>query len=687
MAAAPKTAKPAANPLLGTWRTPFGLPPWHKLKPEHFAPAFEDAMAAHRAEIDAIATGKAKPTFANTIVALEKAGRPLLRVASAFFTLASAHTNEALQKIEREVVPKLTAHRSAISLDARLFERIDDLWTRRDDLGLDDEQARVLERYHTGFVRAGAKLDAKAKKRAAAIDQRLATLTTQFSQNILADEQGWRLVLDGPDDLAGLPPAVVTAAARAAKDAGLPGKHVITLARSSVESFLQFSSRRDLREEAFKAWIKRGENPGKTDNRAIITEIVSLRAERARLMGFATYAAYRLDDTMAKSPEAVRGLLDEVWGHAVKTATAERDALQALARKEGGNFEIAPWDWRYYSEKERKARYDLDEAEVRPYFELGRMIAAAFDTAHRLFGISFHEIEDAPRHHEDAQVWEVKDAEGGHVGVFVGDYFARGSKRSGAWMNAVRTQHKLEKTEQRPIIHNTCNFARGADGEPILLSFDDARTLFHEFGHALHGLLSNVTYPSIACTSVSRDFVELPSQLYEHWLSQPAVLKKFARHHKTGKAMPESLLKRLQAARNFNMGFATVEYTAAAIIDMDLHAQSTDQPIDPTTFEAATLKRIGMPREIVLRHRLPHFAHIMGGYAAGYYSYMWSEVMDADAFDAFEDAGNPFHKPTAKKLKENIYAAGNRRDPNDAYVAFRGRAPKIDALLKKRGFA
>ncbi len=525
----------------------------------------------------------------------------------------------------------------------------------------------------------------KSRKRVGAINMRLAELVTAFSQNVLTDEQSWRLALDDESDLAGLPEGLRAAAARTAADLKSPAKYVITLARSSIEPFLQFSARRDLREEAFKAWIKRGENGGKTDNRAIVTEIVQLRAEMARLMGYRTFAAYSLDDTMAKTPEAVRGLLGQVWQAAVSRVGEERDALAALARKDGGNYRLEAWDWRYLAEKERKARYDLDEAEIRPYLPLGRMIEAAFDTATRLFGLTFTELPDAPRYHPDVRVWHVTTKAGDDVGIFMGDYFARPSKRSGAWMSSYRSQHKLGKGE-RPIIVNVLNFARGAEGEETLLSIDDARTLFHEFGHGLHGLLSDVTYPSLSGTNVTRDFVELPSQLYEHWLTRPEVLKKFARHVKTGKPMPDDLIRRMTAARTFNQGFATTEYVASALVDMDLHALENPGALDVGAFEAETLKRIGMPREVVMRHRIPHFQHIMGGYAAGYYSYLWSEVMDADAFAAFEEAGDIYDKKTARRLKEHVYSAGNRRDPLEAYIAFRGRPPKVDSLLKKRGF-
>ena len=673
------------NPLLGRWSGPFGLAPFAKIKASDYAPAFRAAFAEHKAEIKAIAENAAKPTFNNTIGALEKSGSTLNRVAEVFFNLTSADTTDALQKIERAIAPKLSAHNSAMFLNAKLFKRIDDLYMRREELGLDAEQARLLERMHTWFVRSGAKLKAADKKRVAAINNRLAELTTQFSQNVLADEQSWRMVLDNERDLDGLSEAQKQAAARAAEDAKLPGKFVITLARSSVEGFLQSATRRDLREDAFKAWIKRGEMRPETDNRALIGEIAALRLEYAQIMGYTNFADYSLADKMAKTPATVRDLLGRVWPAALAKAAEERAALQKLVTAEGKNFEIAAWDWRYYAEKERARRFELDEAEVRQYFELEAIIAASFDTASRLFGLQFNERTDLKLYHGDVRAWDVTDADGRHMALFLGDYFARPSKRSGAWMSSYRSQQKL-KGDIRPIIVNVLNFARGGEGQPTLLSFDDARTLFHEFGHALHGMLSDVTYPSLAGTAVSRDFVELPSQLYEHWLSQPQVLKRYAKHAKTGKPMSEAMLEKLKAARNFNMGFATVEYTASAIVDMDLHSIKSADGFDAGKFEAKSLKRIGMPREISMRHRLPHFNHVMGGYAAGYYSYMWSEVMDADAFAAFEEAGNIFSQKVAKKLREHIYAAGNLRDPAEAYIAFRGRAPEVEGLLKKRGF-
>ena len=674
------------NPLLDTWTGTFELPPFPAIRPENFQPAFNRALASHRAEIDAIGANPAAPTFDNTITALEKSGRELERVSNVFFVLAGADTSDAIEAIERDVSPLLARHNNALYLNRPLYARIAKLYKQRDTLGLTAEQARVLDRYHTRFVRAGAALEQLAQERLAAINERLASLGTRFGQNVLADEKAFALVL-GEGDLAGLPDFARAAARAAAEERGQSGKYAVTLARSSVETFLQFSSRRDLREKVFQAWISRGENGEATDNRALIAEMVALRAERAKLLGFATFADYRLDDQMARTPAAARGLLDEVWGRARAKAGREREALQELIAEEGGNFALAPHDWRYYAEKLRKTRFDLDEAEIKPYFQLDRMIEAAFETARRLFGLTFSPVA-VPLYHRDARAWDVTDAQGRHLALFIGDYFARSSKHSGAWMTSLRDQEKLSG-DIRPIVVNVCNFSKPAAGEPALLSFDDARTLFHEFGHALHGMLSNVTYPLLAGTAVPSDFVELPSQLYEHWLEVPEILQQYARHCRTGEPMPQALLDRLLATRTFNQGFATVEYTACALVDLDLHSMPDVGALDVSEFERKDLERIAMPAEIVMRHRLPHFQHLFsgGGYAAGYYSYMWSEVLDADAFAAFEDTGNAFDSATATRLRDYIYGAGNLRDPGKAYEAFRGRLPTVDALLKKRGLA
>ena len=679
----PQSAAVSDNPLLGAWTAPFGVPPLGQIAPPHFRAAFDQAMAEHSGEVAAIAAQAAEPSFENTVAALERSGRTLARVSSVFYVLAGAHTNPDIQAIERDMAPLLARHWNEIHLDEALFARLDALFSRRDGLGLTAEQARLLERYHSLFRRAGAGLDAAAKHRLKEIGDRLATLGTQFGQNVLADEQSYTLPLDGEADLAGLPEFARAAARGAAAERGLADKQVVTLGRSSVEPFLQFSARRDLREKVFRAWIARGDNGGKTDNNPVIAEMTALRDERARLLGYPSFAHYKLDDTMAKTPENVSGLLDAVWGPARRRVGEERDALQEMVAAEGGNFRLAAWDWRFYAEKLRKARYDLDESEIKPYLPLDHIIEAAFYTANRLFGLTFTSRADVPVYHSDVRVWEVTGPDGRHIGVFFGDYFARASKRSGAWMTTLRDQEKLDG-EVRPLVLNVMNFNKGAAGEPTLLSFDDARTLFHEFGHGLHGLLSDVTYPMIAGTGVLQDFVELPSQLYEHWLDRPEVLQRFARHYQTGAPMPEALMDRLLKSRTFNQGYTTTEYLGSSYVDLDFHLGGTK---DAHKVEAETRERMRMPEEVVMRHRPPHFQHIFSGdhYAAGYYSYLWSEVLDADAFNAFVEAGDVFDPGVAKRLRDNVYAAGGARDPAEAYKAFRGRMPTVDALLKRRG--
>jgi len=677
------------NPLLQDWEPPYELPPFDRVKPEHFEDAFAAAIKEHVAEVAVIAEADAVATFDNTVAALERCGKRLSGIASLFFNLASADTNAALQAIEQKIAPKLATHQNQIYLNADLYARIDDLYARRKALDLTPEQDRVLERYHTRFARAGAMLDQAGKARMSEIATQLAGLSTTFTQNVLADESAYQLVLESEEELAGLPDFLRKAAAAAASEAGLEGKHVVTFSRSSIEPFLTFSERRDLREQAYRAWLARGAAGGKTDNRALIAEIAALRAERAKLLGFDTFAHYKLDDAMAKTPQAVRELLESVWQPARARALEECAELQAMAREEGANFELAPWDWRHYQEKVRASRHDLDESEIKPYFQLERMIEAAFDTAGKLFGLRFKERADLPRYHPDVRVWEVFDRTGEPMALFLGDYFTRPTKRGGAWMSAYRSQQRLDG-HVRPVIVNVMNFVKAGDGEPTLLSFDDARTLFHEFGHALHGLLSDVTYPLIAGTSVAGDFVELPSQLYEHWLARPEILERFAVHAETGKSIPRDLMERLIAARNFNQGFSSIEYLASAIIDMDLHERALGgQDLDIDAIERESLARVGMPDEIAPRHRPGHFLHLFSGdsYAAGYYSYLWSEVMDADAFGAFEEAGDVFDPETASKLHDFVYSAGGRQDPADAYTAFRGRLPGIKALLKKRGLA
>jgi peptidyl-dipeptidase Dcp len=679
------TAPGQVNPLLKPWQTPFETPPFADVAPEHFLPAFEQAFADHAGEIAAITHDPSEPDFANTVTALERSGKLLSKVSAVFHDLVSAHSNPALLEIDEEVSLRMARHWNPIMMNAVLFGRIALLHDNRAALGLSPEQMRLLERTYTRFHRSGAGLDEAAKARMAEINERLAQLGTTFSHHLLADEQDWLLEL-GETDREGLSDSFVAAAKSAAEERGMAGKAIVTLSRSSVEPFLKTSGRRDLREKVYKAFVARGDNANTNDNNEIIVEILTLREESARLLGYPTFAAYRLEDSMAKTPQAVRGLLERVWKPARARALADRDALQALVTEEGGNFALAPWDWRYYAEKLRQISANFDDAAIKPYLALDHMIEAAFDCATRLFGLTFSERRDIAVWHPDVRVWEVKDAAGKHKALFYGDYFARPSKRSGAWMTSLRDQQKLDG-EIAPLIINVCNFSKGADGEPSLLSPDDARTLFHEFGHGLHGMLSDVTYPSLSGTSVFTDFVELPSQLYEHWQEQPQVLQQFARHYQTGEPLPDELLQRFIAARKFNQGFATVEFVSSALIDLEFHTQPASEIGDVRAFERQELEKIGMPAEISLRHRPQQFGHIFSGdhYASGYYSYMWSEVMDADAFGAFEEAGDIFDPVTARRLHDDIYSSGGSRDPEEAYVAFRGREPEPDALLRRRG--
>ena len=667
------------NPLLQPWTTPFGIPPFDRIRPEHFAPAFAAAIGTHRGEIAAIAGDDAPPSFANTVEALQRSGRGLARIEAVFDNLASSLGGDALETARRDMAPVLAEHRVRTALDPGVFARVLRLHGERDGLELAEDQRRLLERTYLGFVRSGAGLVGEARERLAAISARLAALHTQFGQNVLHDEKAWHMALD-PADLDGLPGFVRDGAASAAAERGLPG-HVVTLSRSLIEPFLAFCARRDLRRRAWEAWVARGTHGGGHDNRLLIPEILALRRERAGLLGYADFAAFRLADTMAGTAEAVRQLLEQVWEPAKRKAAAERDRLLAVAGAEGFLGPLEPWDWRYYAEKVRRADHALDEAALKPFFPFEALQQAAFDTAGRLFGLSFVPLPEAASYHPDVRAYEVRDG-AGHVGVFVADPFARPDKRSGAWMSSFRDQEALDGAVA-PIIVNTNNFARAA---PTLLSFDDAETLFHEFGHALHGLLSRVRYPGQSGTNVRRDFVELPSQIFEHWMALPDTLRRYCRHHATGAALPEADIARLTAARQFNQGFETVSYVGSAMLDMALHQEGAPGAMDVDAFEAATLAAIGMPPEIGLRHRAAHFQHLFdgGGYAAGYYSYLWSAVLDTDGFEAFVEAGDPYDAGLAAGLRR-ILEAGDTRDPMALYVAFRGRAPSTGALLRDRG--
>ncbi len=668
--------------LLDPWNTPFDVPPFEAVTDDDFAPALDQAMADARRAIDAIAASKEPPTFENVIEAMDIAERPLGRVASLFFILAGADSSDKREDLQREFSPKFAKYSADKAGNTALFARIDALWQARADHDLSPEQQRVLMLARRGFIRSGAQLEGDAADRLADIMQRLAHLGTAFSQNLLGDERDWYMEL-AEGDLDGLPDFVVATARSAGKDKGLDGP-VVTLSRSLIVPFLQFSTRRDLREKAYNAWTARGANGGDRDNIAIAQEILDLRAERAALLGYDSFADFKLDTEMAKSPARVRDLLMQVWDPAVATAHADAEILAAMMADDGVNGPLQPWDWRHYAEKRRQAEHDLDEAELKPYLQLDNMIAASFACANRLFGLDFKPV-DVPLYHADARAWEVTRG-GDHVAIFIGDYFARGSKRSGAWCTAFQTQARKPHL-QHPIVLNVCNFAKPSDGAPALLSMDDARTLFHEFGHALHQMLSDVDYAAVSGTSVARDFVELPSQLYEHWLDVPAVLQEFAIHADTGQAMPPALLDRVLGAATFDMGFQTVEYVASALVDLAFH--EGDAPADIMAKQAQVLDSIGMPTAIGMRHATPHFAHVFSGdgYSSAYYSYMWSEVMDADAFESFEEAGGPFDADRAKSLHDNILSRGGSEDAEVLYTKFRGRMPDAGALLRNRGLA
>ncbi len=665
------------NALLTDWNTTFSLPPFSDIRDQDFAPAFDAALAQARKSIAAIAENPDAPTFANTIEALELAEGLLDRVSGVFYNLAGADANDTREALMRDLAPKLSAFSSEVTNNKALFSRIETLWQSRQSLDLKAEQSRVLELYRQMFVRSGARLEGAQAERLTAVKARLAVLGTQFSQNLLADEREWFMPLTEAD-LAGLPDFVITAARAAGAEKNQSGP-VVTLSRSLIVPFLQFSPNRGLRQKAYEAWVARGANGNANDNRAIAAEILALREERAKLLGYQSFADFKLEPEMAKTPDAVRGLLMRVWEPARKKALSDAAILEKMLHADGISGPLEPWDWRYYSEKRRKAEHDLDEAALKPYLSLNAMLAAQFDCANRLFELEFREI-DGPFYHPDVRGWEVT-RNGAHVAVFLGDYFARGSKRSGAWCSAMRSQKKLG-ADTRPIVVNVCNFAKG---DPALLSYDDARTLFHEFGHALHQMLSNVTYGFISGTSVARDFVELPSQLYEHWLEVPEVLEKHARHWQTSEPMPPELLQRLLAAGTYDQGFATVEFVASALVDLAFHEGQA--PADPMQKQAEVLESIGMPRAIRMRHATPHFAHVFSGdgYSSGYYSYMWSEVMDADAFAAFEETGDPFDPETARRLETFILSSGGSQPAEELYTQFRGRMPGVEPLLKGRG--
>jgi len=693
-----------ANPLLEHWTTPYGLPPFDQVQPDHFKPALEAGMDEHRREIEAIAGAEAEPSFENTVAAFHRSGETLAAVARLFHNLSASETSDELQAVEREVVPALAAHRNWVTLHEGFFRRLETLFRRRDLLELGPEQRRLLERLHTDFVRAGAELQGDARKRFAEITEELASLYTEFSQAVLADEAEYALFLESEEDRAGLPDFVLYAASSVAEQKGRSG-YAINLSPSLVDPFLTYSERRDLREKVWRAYKARGETHPDRDTKPIAARIVGLRAELARLMGFETFADFALADRMAQTPSAVADLLEKVWEPAKSRAAEEQADLEAAARRAGADDTVEPWDWHYWAEGVRLAHYGLDESELKPYFSLDRMMDAMFDCARRLYGVTFAEVPDVPRYHPDVRVFEVRAEGSGHssggraeasgepLGVFIADNFARPTKRGGAWMSVYRLQsHNRARGPGYPIAATNNNFAKAADGKPTLLSFENVRTLFHEFGHALHALLSDVTYGYLAGTNVLRDFVELPSQIHENWAMQPEVLTKHAVHVDTGEPMSDELIERIRRAEQFNQGFRTVEYTACALVDLALHGKSRAEldegdGLDIAAFEAEECRRLGVPPAIGLRHRLPHFRHLFAGngYAAGYYVYMWAEVLEADAFEAFRESGNVFDPELAERFRANILSAGNAVDPAHAYRRFRGRAPEVEPMIRKRG--
>lgn len=686
-----QTATPSvvANPLVAPWTGPYGgLPPFDKVTPALLQPALEAGMANQLAAIARIANDRAAPTFDNTIAAMERSSRMLDRVGTIYSVYSGTMSDDAVQAVERVMAPRLAGFSDQITQNEKLFARLAAVYDARAKSNLTPEQQRLAWLYYTDFVRAGAKLDAVAKTKLTAINQQLASLYTSFGQNILKDENDGVLLIDNPADLTGLPESVREGAAQAAEGRGQKGKWAVSNTRSSVEPFLTYSDRRDLRQKVWQMFVDRGDTGGPTDNNANITKILQLRAERAKLLGFPTHAHWRLENSMARNPERAMQLMEAVWTPAVQRVHEEVADMQAIADKEGRGVKIEPWDYRYYAEKVRKAKYDLDETQITPYMQLENLREGMFYMAHELLGFTFKPVAPGkvPVYHPDVRVWEVTNPEGKLVGLWFFDPYARKGKRSGAWMNAYRSQERFD-SDVKTIVSNNANFVKGKPGEPVLLSWEDASTLFHEFGHALHGLSSNVTYPSVAGTAVARDYVEFPSQLLEHWLSTPEVLNRYALHYQTGKPIPKELVDKIELAEKFNEGFKTVEYLSSALIDMKLHLAG-DTPIDPDKFERETLAALGMPHEIVMRHRTPQFNHIFSGdgYSAGYYSYLWADTLTADAWEAFTEAGGPWDKAVAKRLVDNVFSVGNTIDPADGYRAFRGRDAGISALMRKRGF-
>ncbi len=678
------------NPLLvEKFDTPFQVPPFSKIKNKHYLPAFKEAMKIQKEEIDAIVNNPDEPTFENTLVALDNSGELLNRVSNIFFNLKSADTNDSINQIAKEVSPLLSQHRDDIALNEGLFKRVKTVYDKQESLNLNTEQKMLLKKVYENFVRGGANLTGEQKERFREINKKLSMLTLKFGENLLNENNAFELVIDNEKDLAGLPEAVVSGAKETAEAKGYKDKWVFTLQKPSLIPFLTYSKKRDLREKIYKAYVNRGDNNNENDNKDIIKQIVNLRVERANMLGFKTHADFILDKNMAKKPENVFELMNKVWEPAIKTAKQEAADIQEMINKEGDNFKLEPWDWWYYSEKIRKERYDLDEEALRPYFKLENVRNGMFLLANKLYGITFTELKDVPVYHKDALVFEVKDADGSHIGIYYADYFPRESKKGGAWMTSFTKQSRIKGKDVKPIIMNVTNFSKPTGDKPALLSFEEVETMFHEFGHALHGLLSDCTYNTLSGTSVARDFVELPSQIMENWASEPEMLKFYAKHYETGEVIPDELIQKIQNSRQFNQGFITVEYTAAAFLDMYWHTLTEkNDSTDVNKFEKEVAEKIGLIPEIEFRYRSTNFAHIFsGGYSSGYYGYQWAAVLDADAFQAFKETGDIFNKDVATSFRNNILARGGTDDPMDLYVKFRGRKPTPDALLKRLGFS
>ncbi|MCF6270243.1 MAG: M3 family metallopeptidase [Melioribacteraceae bacterium] len=674
------------NPLLAKWETPFETPPFDEINEGHYLPAFTDAMLLHNKEVDAITNNTDSPTFENTITALDNCGEILKRVRRVFSAMKGAMNSDKIKTISKEILPKLSKHDDDINMNATLFSKIKTLYEKRDELNLDMEQNTVLENYYRDFIRGGANLTEANKEKFSKINSELSTLSIQFGENVLSETNKFELVIDNKADLIGLPESAIANAAETAANKGYEGKWVFTISKPSMIPFIQYSAKRDLREKIYSAYFMKGDHNNKLDNKNILVKMVNLRLERAKLLGYNSHAEYVLDEQMAKTPSNVYMLLEKVWTPAIKRAKEEREDMQKIIEKEGNNFELASWDWWYYAEKVKKEKYNFDENEVRPYFEVNNVIKGVFGLATSLWGIQFEERNDIQKYHPEVKVFEVKEADGKHIGILYTDYFPRDSKRAGAWMDAFRKQYKKDGEMVTPIIYNVGNFSKPVGNKPALLSIDDVETLFHEFGHALHGLLSDCTYESVAGTETPRDFVEFPSQVMENWALHPEVLKTYATHYETGRVIPIELVNKIKNSSKFNQGFATSEYLAAAFLDMDWHTVTEPISVDANTFENNSMKKLGLIPEIKPRYRSTYFNHIFsGGYSSGYYSYIWSAVLDADAFAAFEKSGDVLNKDLADKYRKYILSSGGTEDAMELYKKFRGAEPGIEPLLEKRG--